>query len=394
MNRREFIGTVATTAVGVSLAKAQESVAGTLSLVRTPLVLMAPRLDGIEAVWAVNQLCKGKLEWKGDDGTSGVAGANGFGFVPQGDNVIRVRIDGLKPGVTYKVRSITTAAGSAGKIETSEWKTFRTLNPAAKTTKFVVWNDTHINNPTIQKLHEVTPSADFLLWNGDTCNDWKTPDILVPTLLHPGERDITQGRPLFLTFGNHDVRGPHAFEMPKLTPTPSGRPFYAFRSGPVAGVCLHTGEDKPDEHPNFQGRVAFDALRREQAEWLAEVIRQPGFRDAPYRIIFCHIPLRWLDESVQDYSKTGFDRHSGRSRDAWHKILVQWKAQLIISGHTHRTAWMEPTEQWPYGQITGGGPQLASATWMLAEASADELSLKVNDLEGKLKQEVKLKPLV
>jgi len=66
-------------------------------------------------------------------------------------------------------------------------------------------------------LHfEVTPAADFLVWNGDTCNDWKTSDILVPTLLHPGECDITEGRPLLLTFGNHDVRGPRAFEMPDI----------------------------------------------------------------------------------------------------------------------------------------------------------------------------------
>jgi hypothetical protein len=33
------------------------------------------------------------------------------------------------------------------------WKTFRTLDPAAKSTQFVVWNDTHAKNDTIQKLH-------------------------------------------------------------------------------------------------------------------------------------------------------------------------------------------------------------------------------------------------
>ena len=70
--------------------------------------------------------------------------------------------------------------------------------------------------------------------------------------------------------------------MPGVVATPNGRPFYAFRSGPLAAICLHTGEDKPDDHPSFRGRVAFDELRREQAEWLAEVIHQPDFRDAPY----------------------------------------------------------------------------------------------------------------
>lgn len=392
MNRRTFLGTVAASAAAASLVQAQQPEQDQKSIVRTPLNLMSPRPDGIDAVWAVSELCKGKLEWQGDDGSSGVAGIDKFGFVPQDDNVIRVRLSGLKPGVTYDVRSVTISAAS-GKVETSESKSFRTLNPSAEQTKFVVWNDTHINNPTIQKLYEVTPEADFLLWNGDTCNDWKTPEILVPTLLHPGQRDITKGHPLYFTFGNHDVRGPHAFEMPQLTPTPNGRPFYAFRSGPVAAICLHTGEDKPDDHPSFQGRVAFDALRKEQAEWLAETIRLPKFKNAPYRIVFCHIPLRWLDESPQDYSKTGFDRHSVRSREAWHKSLVEWKTQLIISGHTHRNAWIPPTEQFPYGQIVGGGPQLASATWMHCEANSRELLLKVNDLTGKIRHEVTLKPL-
>jgi len=59
-------------------------------------------------------------------------------------------------------------------------------------------------------------------------------------------------------------------------------------------------------------------------------------RHAPFRVVFCRIPLGWLDESVQDYSKTGFDRHSGRSRDGWHAALVRWRAQLVISGHTHQ----------------------------------------------------------
>jgi hypothetical protein len=219
------------------------------------------------------------------------------------------------------VRSVTTSADDGQQV-VSEWKSLRTLNPVGRSTTFVVWNDTHLNNASIQKLHDVTPGADFLLWNGDTCNDWKSEELLIPTLLYPGERDITAGRPLFLTWGNHDVRGPHGFQMPDIVATPGGRPFYAFRSGPMAAICLHTGEDKPDSHPSFRGRVAFDRLRREQAKWLADTIRRPEIRDAPFRIVFCHIPLRWVDESVQDYAHGGFDRHSGRSRDAWHDLLV------------------------------------------------------------------------
>ncbi|MBL9210439.1 MAG: metallophosphoesterase [Opitutaceae bacterium] len=396
MKRRHFLGHLTTGALAGSLVSSATTRAQTAPaagrLMLTPMVLMAPRADGCEAVWAVRQLAKGRIEWRTDDGTQGEAASDAFGFVPQGQKILRVRLNGLKSGQTYRVRAVTTATDT-GETETTDWKTFRPLNPAAKGTSFVVWNDTHVNNATIQQLHEKTPAADFLLWNGDTCNDWKTDDILVPTLLHPGERDITTGRPLFVVWGNHDVRGKHAFEMPGLVATPEGRPFYAFRSGPVAFICLHTGEDKPDTHPSFGGRVAFDRLRREQATWLTDTLRRPELRDAPYRVVFCHIPLRWVDEGPQDYAKGGFDRHSGRSRAAWHDALVAWKTQLIISGHTHRTTWLPPTAEFPYGQLIGGGPAPQAATWMEGRADAGRLQIVVRDLAGAVKHDVTLKPL-
>jgi predicted phosphodiesterase len=396
MKRRHFIGALAATTVSTAWAAETNSpttpAVPSLPLVRTPLVLMAPRADGLEAVWAVNRSSKGRLEWESADGEKGHAGMDAFGFVPQDDGVLRVRLAGLKPGTAYRVRSVTTAADNDETV-TSAWKNFRTLNPLGDKTRFVVWNDTHINNPTIQKLHEVTPTADFLVWNGDTCNDWTKEELLVPTLLHPGERDITDGRPLFLTWGNHDVRGPRAFRVASLVATPEGRPFYTFRSGPVAAICLHTGEDKPDAHPGFRGRVAFEALRAEQAKWLAEIIRRPEFRDAPYRVIFCHIPLRWRNETLPDYSKGGFDHFSERSRTAWHDSLVAWKTQLIISGHTHSPGWFPANEQFPYGQLVGGGPLLKAATWMEGTADARTLNLKVRSLAGEQLYEVSFPPV-
>ena len=391
MKRRQFFGTV-TSGLLAGTAGAAAQAAPTTSPVRTPLVVMAPRADGVDAVWGVNRLCTGRIEWESADGRRGASAADPYGFVPQGEHVLRVRVSGLTPGMTYRLRAVTRGAGDTAET-TSAWKSVRTLNPTADATTFVVWNDTHIHDETIQRLHAITPPADFLVWNGDTCNDWTSSDLLVPTLLHPGGCDITDGRPLLLTFGNHDVRGPRAFEMPDVVATPSGRPFYAFRSGPLAAICLHTGEDKPDDHPSFRGRVAFDALRQEQADWLSDTIRQPAFRDAPYRVVFCHIPLRWLDEGPQDYAATGFDRHSGRSRKAWHQSLVAWKAQVIVSGHTHRAAWLPPTAAFPYGQLVGGGPKLDAATWIHGTADARALTLQTNALDGVAGERVSLTPL-
>ena len=397
MKRRGFLGKVAGGAVagtaGISAAPEAAGATESLPLVMTPAVIMAPRPDGAEVVWAVSRLARGRVEWKGEDGSSGTAGADRFGFVPQGDEILRVKLSGLKPGVRYTLRAVTDSTDGKEHIE-GPWKKFRTLDPVAKETRFVIWNDTHQNNETIRQLHAATTPGDFLLWNGDTCNDWHQEEWLVPTLLHPGGQDVSEDRPLLLVWGNHDVRGQWAFRVPEMVATPEGRPFYAFRSGPVAVVCLHTGEDKPDAHPSFGGRVAFEKLRKEQGEWLKEITARPEFRDAPYRVVFCHIPLRWTTE-VPDagYEKGGYDAFSRFSREAWHEALVAWKAQVIVSGHTHSPAWIPGTADFPYAQLVGGGPQPERATWIEAKADASVLSFLMKNLKGEVVQQAEFKPL-
>lgn len=350
---------------------------------------MAPRTDGIEVVWAVSSLARGWVEWRDGNGNSGTANVDRFGLRPQGDEILRVRINKLSPGTEYEVRAVTESSDRKTREE-SAWKKFHTLNPSASSTSFVVWNDTHENKETLQRLHQNTPGGDFLIWNGDVCNDWHKEEWLVPTLLNPAGQDVSNGRPMLLVWGNHDVRGKWAYRLPEMIATPDGRPFYAFRSGPVAIICLHTGEDKPDAHPSFGGRVAFEQLRAEQATFLKETIARPEFRDAPYRVVCCHIPLRWKKERVIDraeYENGSYDSYSKMSRDHWHDALVKWKAQVILSGHMHQVANIPANEKFPYAQMVGGGPQPDRATWMEVRADDKDLTVLVKDLEGKVIEE-------
>ncbi len=351
-------------------------------LVTTPAVLMAPRQDGMEVVWGVSRPAKGKLEWKekGDSRLRTMA-TDSFGFVPQSDWLFRIRLEGLTPGKEYTVRTVTEAVDDGERIE-SEWNSFRTLDSSAATIHFAVWSDTHNHVDTLSRLHGITPPVDFLLWNGDTCNNWTDPESQVPTLLYPGGQDISRQRPLLMTWGNHDVRGPWAYRTQQIIATPNGLPYYALRSGPVAFIFLHTGEDKPDDHPSFGGRTAFDALRRQQAEWMQRVIAQPGFCDAPYRVVCCHLPLRWRDESQAYEFTQDFDHYSFCSRNLWHDTLVSWNTQLIISGHTHEVVWLPATKDFPYAQLTNGGPTLANASWLEGKANSQTLTLVARNLNG------------
>ena len=79
------------------------------SLVTPPLSVMPPRPGGFEAVWGVSRLSRGWLEWELEGGSKGKAKADAFGFTPQGDDVLRVRLDGFNPHTRGRMRSRTIA---------------------------------------------------------------------------------------------------------------------------------------------------------------------------------------------------------------------------------------------------------------------------------------------
>lgn len=390
MKRRFFLTQAAAGATVVAHAQTPAAPANT-PLVITPPVVMAPRTDGVEIVWGVSRHARGWVELKIGDETRRIGGT-GFGFSTQGDKALRVRLEGLATGTKWAYRTVTEAMGELAGREESAWREFRTLDAAAAETRFAVWNDTHVNNATITQLHAQTPvDVDFLLWNGDICNDWHKDETLVPTLLHPAGTDFTAQRPLAFVWGNHDLRGAYGYRLPDYVAAPDGRSYFAFRSGPVACVCLNTGEDKADDHPSFKGRVACEPLRQEQATWLREhVLKTPELRDAPYRVVFCHIPLRWIDENVEGRT---YDSFSARSRALWHDALARWGAQVIISGHMHEHAWMDASKDFPYAQLVGGGPKPEAATFTEAHANGERLQLITRDLGGKVLHQHEFKPL-
>ncbi|MGK0187932.1 MAG: 3',5'-cyclic AMP phosphodiesterase CpdA [Verrucomicrobiales bacterium] len=389
MDRRKFFKlTAAGSVIGASTTttgvgqEAEPQKQSTLAV--GPPTVMAPRTDGVEIVWRINSLAKGYVEYGATEKLGSVARNDGWGLRPAGKEVIRVRLDGLEEGATYHYRVITEGFDQKAPIvETGKLRSFRTLSASADNTSFCVWNDTHKNNDTIQKLASITPPGDFLLWNGDVSNDWYREGEVAEALLTPGGAesgvDFTAKSPLLLLRGNHDVRGTLAYQVEDYTATPSGKPWYAFRSGPVAVICMDTGEDKPDDHPYLFGRVACEPMRKEEAEWLEKTIEQSEIKNAPYRIVFCHIPLRWSDETTQH----GYDHFSKRSRELWHDSLVKWGAQVIISGHTHRDAYIEANEAFPYAQLVGGGPKMPQARLITGRADSKQLVFNMIDMEGK-----------
>jgi hypothetical protein len=86
-----------------------------------------------------------------------------------------------------------------------------------------------------------------------------------------------------------------------------------------------------DGHEYYNGLVAFEPHRREQAEWLARDLSSPAARRARFRVVFSHVPPR---------GGNGFAIEEVRR--LWEPVANGGGVDLWLSGHTHRAAVVPP----------------------------------------------------
>lgn len=358
-------------------------------------VVSGPGPEAMTILQPVQRSVCGHLEYALDGEASKVVEPEEAGMRPVSGHVLKVRLPPLPPGRTVRYRFKARSIGwvkvkqfyhgelRAGELQSGPEHHFRTLDPKAATTRFAVWNDTHENTGTLRALHQLTTSSkpDFLVWNGDQSNDVHFEKEMTRQFLQPEGLDLAKDWSLAYVRGNHDVRGPAAPHLPRFTGTPDDRFYYAFRSGPLAALVMDTGEDKPDESPYLGGLVAFQRMQQRQAEWLEGIVGQPWFKEAPFRVLFCHIPL-WFTRDI--FPTQGRWECHDVCRRLWLPALVRGEVQLVISGHTHSSCWMPAREGQPIAQLIGGGPKPASATFIEGSATKDTLSLTMKKLDGEV----------
>lgn len=415
MNRRTFISS--TSSLGLASlvhAKGAEPAVGTESAESTQFtagsgpgpvfagspVVTGPAAEAITILQPLQRHATGFLEYAVEDGLFRRVDAAAAGLLPFEQHALKFRLPPLPSGKNVRYRITARSIGWVpvrefvyGKIvpgepETSAERMFRTIDSASERTSFVVWNDTHENGETLKALHAQTAALnpDFLLWNGDQSNDIHLEQKMAGQFLMPHGLGIAERWPLAYVRGNHDVRGPAARHLAQFTGTPGDRYYYGFRSGPVAALVMDTGEDKADDSPWLGGITAFAAMREEQTAWLASVVKEPWFRQAPFRVLFCHIPLWFIRELKAEWME-----YSKPCREAWLPILSAAGVKLVVSGHTHNAQWMPMNEAQPISQLIGGGPQPRTATLIHGTATADELTLKMTRLDGTVVAETRLK---
>ncbi|MBC9794979.1 metallophosphoesterase [Sinomicrobium weinanense] len=366
-----------------------------------PPVLANIGPDEAEIIVAPHDLATGWVEYGRNEQLGLRTDAAQYGMFPTSERVLRFKLTGLKPGKEYFYRVHlqqivykTDYKHEQGEAVNSDILRFRTLDANADTAVFSCWNDTHEYQETLEQLTAMLEDQrpDWLMWNGDITNNIFREEQIVDQFLKPGGKASAASVPLMLSRGNHDVRGRSARHLQDYLTGPGDQYYYGFRQGPLACIVLDTGEDKPDDYKSYAGLLDFENFREEQAWWLAEVIEQPWFTSAPFRIAFMHIPLIW-DAEVPERWPSIWGGHNGwiceDGYDKWHDLLVRGNVQLIISGHTHRHAYFPPNEKRPYGQLIGGGPKPGAATCITGHATSKELKVVMSALDGQVLKELR-----
>jgi predicted phosphodiesterase len=244
--------------------------------------------------------------------------------------------------------------------------TFTTFDANHATATFYAVTDTHEDSARIDALMKLADwrSADFLLNLGDAFNTVESEDQLFAKWLDPLMRALGSTTPLIYARGNHDTRGPFARSLSTYVPIEEGRFYYARDIGPVHLVAVDTGEDKPDSTNVYAHLNSFAPYREQELAWLEDHTRSSRrMAEAPFRIAAMHQPMWGAVEG---------------GPERWTDWANRSKIDLVIAGHTHRFAHIQPGQRGNnYPILIVGQDQLAKI-----EVTASKLKASVLAKDG------------
>lgn len=355
-----------------------------------PSVLAGPWLADLSAdsacvVWLADRDSTGAIEWS--DATGGlrraVASTDGLVDAPRRSH--RIGVDGLTPGSTTRLRTITRtllklepyAATLGGAI--TNVVDVRVPRAIRERVSFAVVNDLHSNEPVVRQVLARAIAVglpDGVFLNGDIFNDPRSEAQVVTPVLAPVTEALGTRTPAWFVRGNHETRGSLARSLGDYI-LPRGAGWSrAFTVGPVRVILMDSGEDKDDANKAYSGLADFDANRTAQARWLTDEAGGRPWREAAFRIVLSHIPPFSTDDAQgwhgpQDVSAKWAPAVRGKGLTAW------------ISGHTHAAEVVDPAPgKHDYPVFIGGAPKAGEATVMRIEADRSRMTVVLARADG------------
>ena len=174
---------------------------------------------------------------------------------------------------------------------------------------------------------------DLLILNGDIPDH--SGEIRNFMTIHEIAGKMTNGEIVTVySRGNHDLRGNHAEDLATYTPNRNGHSFYTFRVGPMWGILVDCGEDKPDTHAAYGNTICCHAFRKRETKYIEQVIRNAANEyDAEgvrYRLVISHVPFSYVQEEPFNIERECYTK--------WCSLLKEYvKPDVMLSGHLHRT---------------------------------------------------------
>lgn len=139
--------------------------------------------------------------------------------------------------------------------------------------------------------------------------------------------NVTQGKiPALVGRGNHDTRGAFAEKVTEYMATDNGRAYFDFTVGPISGVVIDCGEDKYDNHPEYNSLNFFEQYRKEELKFLKKL----KLKEKTFSFAVCHIPFMTKTSMVGEFDIMP------SLYEKWGKEVDRLGIEFMICGHQHK----------------------------------------------------------
>ena len=339
----------------------------------------------VTIVWTANKPSIGWVELAPDDGTHYYQTErpkffNAKNGIKLTSTVHSVHLTGLKPGTRYRYRvysqEVLSHVGwrviygnvAATSVYGKQPLTFLTSDHSRQSVNFAMVNDIHGKSDLLEKLisHCDLKKTDTFLFNGDMVSIFNNEKEIFEGFMDKATELFASEIPMYYTRGNHETRGSFAIAFQDYFSPKQEHIYYMFRQGPVCFVILDSGEDKPDSDLEYAGITVYDQYRTEQAEWLKKVLESKEYKEAPFKVVVCHMPPFGGWHGEQEVA------------EKFIPLLNNAGVDIMLCGHLHRYMRNEPKDGVRFPVIVN-----SNNTVLKAEAGAKELNIRILDMEGK-----------
>lgn len=256
----------------------------------------------------------------------------------------------------------------------SPWYSFKTLKKDDKNISFIALSDMHEQPQKMHNLLEIAGlnSADMVFYVGDMIGDYSGREHAFENFIDSSVCLFAKEKPLMIIRGNHETRNLEASDYSRLISMRNGKLYGVYKVGEIMFIILDMGEDKPDDHPYYDGLVDFDSYRKEQADWFKSVVESEEYRNSKWHIVLSHFPVVTPAGYATEY---GMSSYADKFLSLFNKSCID----LIVSGHTHEYFYVPNSANGNFQSIIN-----STETVVRVDIVDDVLNLKVYDVKGDL----------